>query len=114
MKRTLIVALFCAAAAWSTGSQSALKNIENAYEVEAAAVLLPETAGGQMMVHPCPSCKTVFLPTDANTQYKVGPGGSAMSLADFRAAVKKSPKGLCTIIYRLDNKVVTHVNLAAS
>lgn len=111
MKRTLIMGLLCAATAWSGGAQSALKNLENAYEVAASAMLLPDASGGELVVHSCPTCAAEFLPTNGDTQYQIGAGGKAMTLADFRGAVRKNPQALCTIIYRLDNKLVTRVTL---
>jgi hypothetical protein len=113
MKRTLIIALLSAAAAWSTGALSALRNVENAYELMASDVVLPDAEGGQLIVHPCPSCRTVFLPTDSSTQYQLSAGGATMKLADFRQLARKNSRALTTVIYRLDNKLVTHVVLSA-
>jgi hypothetical protein len=114
MKRTLIIGLLSAAVAWSGATHSALQNIENAYEIAASAMTLPQTDGGQLIVHPCSACKTVFLPTDASTQYRVGASGATVTLAEFRDAVRRNPKSLATVIYRLDNKTVSRIVLSAS
>jgi hypothetical protein len=113
MKRTLIIALLTATAALSNGAQGALRNVENAYEVMASAVVLPDAEGGQLILHPCPTCKTVFLSTDVNTRYQLSASGAPMKLAQFRELAGKNQQALTTVIYRLDNKLVTHIVLSA-
>jgi hypothetical protein len=114
MNRSFWIAFAAAAALWSTGAQSTVKNVENAYEITVSQMLLPDAANGQVIIRRCSSCAAVLLRTDAATAYQLGARFKPVSLADFRAAAKKDGNQMVVVYYRLDSKVVTRMVLAVA
>lgn len=113
MNRRILLTLSAAALLWSAGAESALQNVENAYEISPAQMVLPASDVGQLTIRQCITCKPVLLATNAQTVYLIGTHSAPVPLAKFRAAASKNDKQLVVVYYRLDSKIVTRVVLAA-
>jgi hypothetical protein len=115
MNKGTWLALTAAFALWSGAVQSAFTNLENAYETDTAHVRLPSGTPGDVVVDPCPACKSVRLKVDAQTQYLVGRSSPPVSLAAFRQAVEaQAGKRLVVVYYKLDSLIVTRIVLSAA
>ena len=114
-KRTWLV-LTAALALWSGAAQSALTNLENAYETDMAHVRLPSGTPGDLVVDPCPACQSVRLKVNAQTQYRVGRSSPPVSLTAFRQAVETqgAEKRLLVVYYNLESLIVTRIVLSAA
>jgi len=114
MKHRNLIALTLAAALWSGMASSAMENIENAYETDAAHVRLPSNASGDLAIDPCPTCESVRLRVNAQTRYLLG--RSAVSLAAFRQAATAAgaEQRLMVVFYDLRSNTVTRIVLGAA
>ncbi len=114
MNRSFWIALAATAALWSAGAQSALRNIENAYEIKVSQMLLPDSPTGQVIIRQCSSCKAVLLGTNASTTYQIGLRSPPVPMAQFRAEAQKDGNRLVVVFYGIDSKVVTRMVLAVA
>lgn len=110
------IALAAAFALWCGAAQGALKNVENAYETDAGHVSLPSGPTGEVVIHPCTTCKTAVLRVNAETRYLVGASTPPVSLEAFRQAMaaKGADKRLVVVFYNLDSLIVTRIILSAA
>ncbi len=111
---SLIVA--AALALWSIAGSASIKNVEDAYESDAAHVTLPANASGQVAIRECAACKPVVLKVNNQTRYILGAASSPpVSLEALReaAAADGAESRLLTIFYSLDSGFVTRIVLAA-
>ena len=116
MKTRFAITLVATAMALASATATAtLKNVENAYESDAAHVLLPSSGGGQVIIRACPGCKAVVLRVNRDTAYLTGSPSAPVSLAALRAAADAdgADHRLLTVFYNIESGVVTRIVLGA-
>ncbi len=111
MNNRILIALAAAIALWSGTGQGTLKNVENAYESDAAHVQLPSSASGEVLVSECTGCKTVALRVNAQTLYLVGQPPVSVSLDAMRQAASAKGAGTRHIVvfYDMESMLVTRI-----
>ena len=114
-KRTWI-ALAAAAALWSGAAQGTLKNVENAYETDAAHLLLPSSPSGQVVIRGDAAGKSIALRVNEQTHYLLGAPATAVSLDALRqaAAAKGADQRHVVVFYNIDSRLVTRIVLSAA
>jgi hypothetical protein len=102
MSRHFMALLSLLALLGARGAEAALKTVEEAHELALAAVTLPVTEVGQLIVRRCDECRPETLSTNANTRYFVASAKSAIPLAEIRRAAAAAARSSALVYVYFD------------
>lgn len=97
---TLALCLGMLSSAWG---YRVLEQLEDAYELQLAAVTLPDGVDGSVVFTPCSSCRTMSLRVTERTLYEIGESLSDLATVRARAdeirATANGPQNAAVYLY---------------
>ncbi len=112
MNKLLVVALLALFSGGTFAQETKMKVVEDGHEINASAVRLPETLGGNLTIKNCTECPTFTLQLKAESQLLIG--GAVVTLGELRQFLDANPSAPVLVVTPLGKNEVSRVKVAGN